>query len=91
MIPKTLQAKIAVEKDNFRWDAILIEDDHVQLKYYDNGEAVATTGSQGRGDYYLFSLTRKQRIATFGRARDLWDYVWQIVHRGSDRHGLAQL
>lgn len=90
-IPKTLQAKIQIMKEAFLWDAILIEGGHVQLKYYDNGEAIATTGTTGKSDYYLFSISRQQRIVTFKRAGDLWDYVWQIAHRGGDTFGLAQL
>lgn len=89
--PKTLLAKISVEKDKFRSTAITADKTKFSCDIYENGEVRITADSNGPRDYYLWNVHRQQRVATYRTASELWEYVWRIIHAGPDRFGLCQL
>ncbi len=63
----------------------------VRIRYYDGGEASAVFTRRDANDYYLWSETRQVRLQNWKRADEMWEFVREVLNRGPDRYGLAQL
>ena len=88
-IPETIRE--ALQAWPGRWDAVTISSEGLQVKHYHKGEAAATYASDGPGDYYLWSVTRQQRLRSWDRAGQLWEHALEAIERGPDRFGLVRL